>query len=110
MHQLLANAEAHLVGAVGDHTATKLFHAAEYATDRPRQFRQLAKSPCPPVTVIKAPEGKIRGPTMTPKSMELFSPNTGPPTSRTVVKPRISVSVASTPAEILLYPTSPAIA
>jgi hypothetical protein len=35
---------------------------------------------------------------MTPESIAVFSPNTGPPTSRTVVKPRISVSVASTPA------------
>jgi len=67
------------------------------------------KSPCPPVTVITAPEGKIRGPAMIPESMALFSPNTGPPRSRTVVKPRISVSVASTPAAILLYPASPTI-
>ena len=29
---------------------------------------------------------------MSPSSIALFSPNTGPPTSRTVVKPRISVS------------------
>src|SRR6266403_307828 len=52
----------------------------------------------------------MRGPTINPVSMAVFSPNTGPPTSRTVVKPRISVSVASTLAAILLYPTSPTIA
>jgi len=67
------------------------------------------KSPCPLVTVIRAPDGKIRGPAMIPESMALFSPNTGPPTSRTVMKPHIRVSVASTAAAILLYPTSPAI-
>ena len=52
---------------VGDHTAAKLFHAAQHAADRPPQFRRLTKSPCPLVTVMKAPEGKIRGPAMIPE-------------------------------------------
>jgi hypothetical protein len=60
------------------------------------------KSPCPLVTVMKAPEGKMRGPGTIPSSIACFRPNIGPPTSRTVVKPRISVSVASAPAAILL--------
>ena len=41
--------------------------------------------------------------------MACFSPNTGPPMSRTVVKPRISVSVASAPATRVVKPTSPVI-
>src|ERR1700732_1843352 len=49
----------------------------------------------------------MRGPLTTPSSMARLSPNTGPPTSRTVVKPRIRVSVASSPATRLLKPTSP---
>ena len=51
----------------------------------------------------------MRGPTTTPASIACFSPKTGPPMSRTVVKPRISVSVASSPAMRLLKPTSPLI-
>src|SRR5262249_41282159 len=46
LHELLADTEAHLVGAVGDSTGTNLFHAAERA-DRPRQFIQLAKIAVP---------------------------------------------------------------
>src|SRR6516225_12313457 len=46
LHELLADAEAHLVGAVGDSTATNLFRAAERA-DGPRQLIQLAKIPVP---------------------------------------------------------------
>ena len=68
------------------------------------------KSPCPLVTVIMAPEGQMRGPTTMPMSMACFRPQTGPPRSRTVVKPRISVSVASAPASRLMKPTSPMIA
>ena len=40
----------------------------------------------------------MRGPLTMPSSMARLRPNTGPPTSRTVVKPRIRVSVASAPA------------
>ena len=40
----------------------------------------------------------MRGPTTMPSSIARLSPNAGPPTSRTVVNPRISVSVASAPA------------
>ena len=40
----------------------------------------------------------MRGPATTPSSMARLSPNAGPPMSRTVVKPRISVAVASAPA------------
>src|SRR5215475_3951384 len=46
LHELLADAEAHLVGAVGDSTGTNLFHTAERA-DGPRQFIQLAKIAVP---------------------------------------------------------------
>jgi hypothetical protein len=45
LHELLTDADAHLVGAVGDHAAANLFHAAEHAADRPRQFGQLAEIP-----------------------------------------------------------------
>ena len=44
----------------------------------------------------------MRGPATTPSSIACLSPNAGPPMSRTVVKPRISVSVASAPATRLL--------
>ena len=40
----------------------------------------------------------MRGPATMPSSMARLSPNAGPPRSRTVVNPRISVSVASAPA------------
>src|SRR5215467_6184251 len=43
LHELLADADAHLVGAVGDSTGANLFHAAERAADRPRQFRKLTE-------------------------------------------------------------------
>src|SRR5499425_3639256 len=36
LHELLADTDAHLVGAVGDSTGANLFHAAERAADRPR--------------------------------------------------------------------------
>ena len=49
----------------------------------------------------------MRGPATTPASIACFSPKTGPPMSRTVVKPRIRVSVASAPAMRLLKPMSP---
>jgi hypothetical protein len=68
------------------------------------------KSPWPLVTVMIAPDGKMRGPETTPSSIARLRPNVGPPTSRTVVKPRISVSDASAPATRLLKPTSPSIA
>jgi hypothetical protein len=42
---LLADADADLVGTVGDHAAANLLHAAEHTADRPRQFRQLAEVP-----------------------------------------------------------------
>src|SRR6202023_169487 len=45
LHKLLADADADLVGAVGDHTAAKLLHAAEHAADRPRQLGPLAEIP-----------------------------------------------------------------
>ena len=48
----------------------------------------------------------MRGPSMMPWSIARFRPNAGPPTSRTVVKPRISVSVASSPAARLAKPMS----
>src|SRR5262245_30029290 len=57
---------------------------------------------------MMAPDGKMRGPTTVPSSMARLSPNAGPPTSRTVVNPRISVSVASAPATRLRWPMSPA--
>ena len=44
----------------------------------------------------------MRGPATRPSSMARFRGKEGPPMSRTVVKPRISVSVASTPATRLV--------
>src|SRR5262249_35063266 len=108
LHKLLADANANLVGTVGHHAGANLLHAAEHAADGPRQFRQLAEIP----VSARHRNHCSRGINPRPRDQTLvaFSPNTGPPTSRTVVKPRISVSVASTPATILLYPTSPTIA
>jgi hypothetical protein len=59
--------------------------------------------------VIIAPDGQIRGPGTTPASIACFRPKLGPPTSRTAVKPRIRVAVASAPAWMLLKPMSPKI-
>ena len=47
MHELLAGAHAHLVGAVRDHGAADLLHAVEHAADRPRQIGELAEIPMP---------------------------------------------------------------
>src|SRR5262245_16465947 len=48
----------------------------------------------------------MRGPAVIPSSIARLRPKDGPPTSRTVVNPRISVSVASAPATRFAYPTS----
>src|SRR5262245_23946114 len=56
---------------------------------------------------MMAPDGKMRGPATVPSSMARLSPKAGPPTSRTVVNPRISVAVASAPATRLRWPMSP---
>src|SRR6516162_4015738 len=48
----------------------------------------------------------MRGPAVIPSSIARLRPKDGPPTSRTVVNPRISVSVASAPATKFAYPTS----
>lgn len=55
-----------------------------------RVLASWRKSPCPEVWEIMAPEGKMRGPVTRPRSMAIFRPKAGPPTSRTAVKPRIS--------------------
>ena len=47
-----------------------------------------------PVEII-GPDGQMRGPGMRSLSMPRFSPKTGPPRSRTLVKPRISISCAA---------------
>jgi hypothetical protein len=52
------------------------------------------KSPWPPVCEIMAPDGQMRGPGTTPMSIARFRPSTGPPRSRTLVKPRNSMSLA----------------
>ena len=49
----------------------------------------------------------MRGPGSTWWSMARLRPNAGPPMSRTVVKPRNNVAVASAPASRLRWPTSP---
>ena len=67
----------------------------------------MRKSPWPEVTVIIAPEGQIRGPSTTPLSMACLRPKLGPPRSRTLVKPRMSVALASAPASRLVNPRSP---
>ena len=48
----------------------------------------------------------MRGPGSAPSSIARLSENDGPPMSRTVVKPRISVAVASPAANSVVYPTS----
>jgi hypothetical protein len=58
----------------------------------------MRKSPCPEVCEIIAPEGKMCGPSTMPWSIAVFRAKDGPPASRTVVKPRISVAPASRPA------------
>ena len=45
----------------------------------------------------------MRGPLMAPSSIARLSPNTGPPMSRTVVKPRIKVASACRAAIIWRY-------
>ena len=55
---------------------------------------------------MKAPAGQMRGPGTSPSSMPRFRPNTGPPMSRTLVKPRISVSSALRTAATLMKPIS----
>ena len=45
----------------------------------------------------------MRGPLMVPSSIARLSPNTGPPRSRTVVKPRINVASACRVAKICRY-------
>ena len=56
---------------------------------------------------MKAPDGQMRGPGTRPASMPRFSPNTGPPRSRMLVKPRISMSLAALTAATLTKPMSP---
>src|SRR5262249_56356617 len=52
LHQLLADANADLVGAVRPHAAANRLHAAEHAADGPRQSRPVAEIPvsAPPPT------------------------------------------------------------
>lgn len=57
--------------------------------------RGMRRSACPPVVVIIAPDGKMRGPGITPVSIACLKEKTGPPRSRTVVKPRCRVRLAS---------------
>lgn len=46
----------------------------------------------------------MRGPGVTPSSMARFKPQAGPARSRTLVKPRISVSLAAPAATMLMNP------
>jgi hypothetical protein len=46
------------------------------------------KSPCPPVWLSTRPEWNMRGPSTSPRSTASASPQSQPPASRTVVKPR----------------------
>jgi len=51
----------------------------------------VRKSPCPDVDEIIAPDGQIRGPAALPASIAAFAGKIGPPRSRTLVKPRMSI-------------------
>ncbi|MNP12224.1 hypothetical protein D3C76_1044490 [compost metagenome] len=64
------------------------------------------KSPWPPDWEIMAPAGQIRGPLINPMSIPFLRPNTGPPRSRALVKPRISMSLAALVAATVVKVTS----
>src|SRR6185437_11383181 len=49
-------------------------------------------SPCPPVWLSALPQKAIRGPASRPSRCALASPKSAPEASRTVVKPRCSMS------------------
>ena len=95
LHELLAHAQAHLVRAVGDHGSAKLLDAAEHSADGARQIGEVAE-----VAVTGGHRDDRAGridarPRHVPSSMARLSEKAGPPMSRTVVNPRISVAVAS---------------
>ena len=53
-----------------------------------------------------APAGQMRGPGTSPILIPFCNPNTGPPRSRTLVKPRSSISLAALTAATLMKPAS----
>ena len=87
---LLARGLAHFIGAVGDGG----FELQAVAADAfaAHVGAPAAESEWPPVGPIDWPAMKTRGPTICPVSIAVLMPQSAPPVSRTVVKPRSSMA------------------
>ncbi len=66
--------------------------------NQPRSSARWRLSQCPPVWLSALPEITSRGPATTPAACASTRPRSAPPTSRTVVKPRISIAPMICPA------------
>jgi hypothetical protein len=106
--ELVPHRRQHLGNAIGDRKRADLLETRRTTPDGGWTCIRGETSPWPAVCEISAPLGKTRGPGITPASIAAFKPKVGPPVSRIVVNPRVSVRSASATALAYMRPVSAA--